>query len=220
MPYKSVPRVAHVGVLGGSACATGGARRGFECNSYQQVSSIDTKQALSHSHPLVCISLAPRLTFEVSSKLESLMLTQEGSLMASSFRAVTRQVRWCEGPLAAGLLGMHRYDAGRVVQLLRHYTAGSNINIHTRRGTQRGRAMRRGGTRGRGTRRRAPSRSLLPPQPPHASEPHDPVPSPDPNQYPPQHLPQHQYPTQYPPQQRPVSPFQGRDMFCNPQNFS
>ncbi|KAG8266172.1 hypothetical protein J6590_077638 [Homalodisca vitripennis] len=107
--------------------------------------------------------------------LESLMLTQEGSLMASSFRAVTRQ---------------------------------------------RGRAMRRGGTRGRGTRRRAPSRSLLPPQPPHASEPHDPVPSPDPNQYPPQHLPQHQYPTQYPPQQRPVSPFQGRDMFCNPQNFS
>ncbi|KAG8294314.1 hypothetical protein J6590_105761 [Homalodisca vitripennis] len=156
----------------------------------------------------------------VSSMLESLMLTQEGSLMASSFRAVTRQVRWCEDHLLQAFYvrsEMLWANVRLVVQLLRHYTAGSNINIHTRRGTQRGRAMRRGGTRGRGTRRRAPSRSLLPP---HASEPHDPVPSPDPNQYPPQHLPQHQYPTQYPPQQRPISPFQGRDMFCNPPNFS
>ncbi|KAG8276440.1 hypothetical protein J6590_065180 [Homalodisca vitripennis] len=200
-----------------------------------------------------------------SSILESRMLKQEGLLMASSFRVVMRQVRWCEAPLAAGLLCMYRYDAGRVVQLLRHCTAGSDLNVHTRRGTQRGwsegRGPRgRGGARGRGARRRAPSRSLLPP---HASEPepHDPVPSPDPNhyinvrppsqyppqhqpqyppqhlpqyspqhlpqyppqnlpQYPPQHLPQNPHPTTRPPQQRPVSPFQGRDMFCNPPNFS
>ncbi|XP_046681270.1 LOW QUALITY PROTEIN: uncharacterized protein LOC124368040 [Homalodisca vitripennis] len=48
--------------------------------------------------------MADRSRQSVSSMLESLLLTQEGSLTASSFRAVMRQVRWCEAPLAAGLL--------------------------------------------------------------------------------------------------------------------